>query len=101
MDVAISAVASPDEYDRRTLHVIDTGDSDVCHGLDVGTGEHHATAVTPAGKKAFDRQRPTSEPELREVFAKLQTKQATSSWSSTSRPRSGPCPWPSPRTSGG
>ncbi|MEE4494963.1 hypothetical protein PWJ43_32820 [Streptomyces sp. BE230] len=24
-------------------------------GLDVGKGEHHATAVSPAGKEAFDK----------------------------------------------
>ncbi|MEE1806709.1 MULTISPECIES: hypothetical protein [unclassified Streptomyces] len=35
--------------------MIDTGDIDVYLGLDVGKGEHHATAVTPAGKKAFDK----------------------------------------------
>nr|WSX47950.1 hypothetical protein OG409_02695 [Streptomyces sp. NBC_00974] len=27
--------------------MIDTGDIDVCPGLDVGKGEHHSTAVTP------------------------------------------------------
>ncbi|GAA3352477.1 hypothetical protein GCM10017744_001610 [Streptomyces antimycoticus] len=37
MDVAISAVAGPDEYDRRTPHVIDTGDIDVYLGLDDAT----------------------------------------------------------------
>lgn len=31
--------------------MIDTGDIDVFLGLDVGKGEHHATAVTPTGKK--------------------------------------------------
>ncbi|MEU3076593.1 hypothetical protein ABZ693_24645 [Streptomyces laurentii] len=30
--------------------MIDTGDIDVFLGLDVGKGEHHATAVTPVGK---------------------------------------------------
>ncbi|KAB1976720.1 hypothetical protein [Streptomyces triticiradicis] len=54
VDVAISAVARPDEYDRRTPHVIDTGDIDVYLGLDVGKGEHHVTAFTredhPGGK---------------------------------------------------
>ncbi|MEU2057093.1 hypothetical protein [Streptomyces bungoensis] len=28
-----------------------TGDIDVYLGLDVGKGEHHATALTPVGKK--------------------------------------------------
>ncbi|WP_425357123.1 IS110 family transposase [Streptomyces inhibens] len=46
-------------------------------GLDVGKGEHHATAVTPAGKKAFDKRLPNSEPKLREVFAKLKAKHGT------------------------
>ncbi|GAA2281392.1 hypothetical protein GCM10010234_18200 [Streptomyces hawaiiensis] len=52
--------------------MIDTGDIDVFLGLDVGKGEHHATAVTPAGKKAFDKRLPNTEPRLRELFAKLQ-----------------------------
>jgi hypothetical protein len=77
VDVAISAVAGPDEYDRRTQHVIDTGDINIYLGLDVGKGEHHATALTPAGKKTFDRRLPNSEPKLREVFAKLQAKHGT------------------------
>ncbi|MEY2229357.1 IS110 family transposase [Streptomyces sp. BF23-19] len=45
--------------------------------MDVGKGEHHATAVTPAGKKAFDKRLPNSEPKLREVFGKLQAKHGT------------------------
>ncbi|MFB7601227.1 IS110 family transposase [Streptomyces sp. NPDC056160] len=46
-------------------------------GLDVGKGEHHATALTPAGKKALDKRLPNSEPKLREVFAKLIAKHGT------------------------
>ncbi|MFD7964339.1 hypothetical protein ACFV5J_26425 [Streptomyces zaomyceticus] len=42
--------------------MIDTGGIDVFLGLDVGEGEHHATAVTPAGKKAFDKRLPNTEP---------------------------------------
>ena len=57
--------------------MIDTDDIDVYLGLDVGKGEHHATALTPAGKKTFDRRLPNSEPKLREVFAKLQAKHGT------------------------
>ena len=57
--------------------MIDTGDIDVFLGLDVGKGEHHATAVTPAGKKAFDRRLPNTEPKLRELFARLQAKHGT------------------------
>jgi len=54
--------------------VIDTSDIGVFLGLDVGKGEHHATAVTPAGKKAFDKRLPNSEPKLRELFDKLTAK---------------------------
>ncbi|WP_435851270.1 IS110 family transposase [Streptomyces mirabilis] len=57
--------------------MIDTGDIDVFLGLDVGKGEHHATAVTPAGKKAFGKRLPNTEPKLRELFAKLQAKHGT------------------------
>ncbi|CAM5404136.1 IS110 family transposase ISSam1 [Streptomyces violaceorubidus] len=57
--------------------MIDTGNIDVFLGLDVGKGEHHATAVTPAGKKAFDKRMPNTEPKLRELFAKLQAKHGT------------------------
>ncbi|MFF9497193.1 transposase [Streptomyces flaveolus] len=42
-----------------------------------GQGEHHATAVTPAGKKAFDKRLPNTEPKLRELFTKLQAKHGT------------------------
>ncbi|MEV0499571.1 IS110 family transposase [Streptomyces spectabilis] len=57
--------------------MIDTSDIGAFLGLDVGKGEHHATALTPAGKKAFDKRLPNSEPKLREVFAKLITKHGT------------------------
>ncbi|MFE8975864.1 IS110 family transposase [Streptomyces cyaneofuscatus] len=57
--------------------MIETGGIDVFLGLDVGKGEHHATAVTPAGKKAFDKRLPNTEPKLRELFAKLQAKHGT------------------------
>jgi hypothetical protein len=57
--------------------VIDTSAIGVFLGLDVGKGEHHATAVTPTGKKAFDKRLSNSEPKLREVFAKLQAKHGT------------------------
>jgi len=76
VDVAIGAVPRPGEYDRR-LHVIDTSDIGAFLGLDVGKGEHHATAVTPTGKKAFDKRLPNSEPKLREVFGKLKAKHGT------------------------
>ena len=54
--------------------MIETGDIDVFLGLDVGKGEHLATAVTSAGRKAFDKRLPNTEPKLRELFAKLQAK---------------------------
>ncbi|MFE2953642.1 transposase, partial [Embleya sp. NPDC059267] len=57
--------------------MIETGDIGVFLGLDVGRGEHHATAVTPAGTKAFDKRLPNSEPKLRELFAKLKAKHGT------------------------
>ncbi|SEB60443.1 Transposase [Streptomyces sp. PAN_FS17] len=57
--------------------MIDTGDIDVFLGLDFGKGEHHATAVTPAGKKAFDKRLPNTEPKHRDLFAKLQAKHGT------------------------
>ncbi|WP_435797965.1 IS110 family transposase [Streptomyces klenkii] len=53
------------------------GGIDVYLGLDVGKGEHHATALTPAGKKVFDKRLPNTEPKLREVFARLQAKHGT------------------------
>jgi transposase len=76
VDVAIGAVGRPGGNDQRT-HVIDVSDIGAFLGLDVGKGEHHATAVTPAGKKAFDKRLPNSEPKLREVFGKLQAKHGT------------------------
>ncbi|MFF3350533.1 transposase, partial [Streptomyces sp. NPDC002779] len=57
--------------------MIDVSEIGAFLGLDVGKGEHHATAVTPAGKKAFDKRLPNSEPKLREVFGKLKAKHGT------------------------
>ncbi|GAA1228957.1 hypothetical protein GCM10009646_16210 [Streptomyces aureus] len=54
-----------------------TSEIDVYLGLDVGKGEHHGTALTPAGKKVFDRPLPNNEPRLRELFTKLQAKHGT------------------------
>ncbi|MDQ0945989.1 transposase [Streptomyces sp. V1I1] len=76
VDVAIGAMGWPGGNDQRT-HVIDVSDIGAFLGLDVGKGEHHATAITPAGKKAFDKRLPNSEPKLREVFGKLQAKHGT------------------------
>ncbi|MER6434611.1 IS110 family transposase [Streptomyces sp900105245] len=47
---------------------------DVYLSLDVGKGEHHGTALTPARKKVFDKPLPNSEPRLRELFDRLQVK---------------------------
>ncbi|MDX2707946.1 IS110 family transposase [Streptomyces sp. PA03-6a] len=55
----------------------DDGSIDVYVGLDVGKSEHHATALTPAGKRVFDKRLPNTEPKLREVFTKLQAKHGT------------------------
>ncbi|MFI9825235.1 IS110 family transposase [Streptomyces sp. NPDC052013] len=74
--LAAGAAGEAGTHDRRT-HVIDTSDIGVFLGLDVGKGEHHATAVTPAGKKAFDKRLPNSEPKLRGLFEKLQAKHGT------------------------
>ncbi|MEV6584129.1 transposase [Streptomyces sp. NPDC051582] len=59
-------------------------------GLDVGKGEHHATAVTPARTKAFDERLANTEPKLRELFARSQAQYGPCWSSSTSRPRSRP-----------
>jgi hypothetical protein len=55
-------------------HVSDESEIDVYLGLDVGKGEHHGIALTPAGKKVFDKPLPISEPQLRELFMKLQAR---------------------------
>ncbi|WP_406164367.1 MULTISPECIES: hypothetical protein [Streptomyces] len=63
VDVAISAVAGPGEQHRRNHDVIDISDIDVFLGLDVGKGEHHATAITSAGKKSrFDAEHEDARP---------------------------------------
>lgn len=54
-----------------------TGSIGVYLGLDVGKGEHHATALTLAGTRVFDKRLPNNEPKLREVFAKLQARHGT------------------------
>lgn len=91
VDVAIGAVGRPGEEDDRRTHVIDISGIGAFLGLDVGKGEHHATAVTPAGKKAFDKRLPNSEPKL--VRSSENCRPSTgpySSWS-TSRPPSALC----------
>lgn len=57
--------------------MIDTSDIGAFLGLHVGKGEHHGTALTPAGTKALDERLPDSEPKPREVFARLQAKHGT------------------------
>src|SRR5690606_9906046 len=39
--------------------------------------EHHAAALTPAGKKALDKRLPNSEPKLHDLLGKLQHKHGT------------------------
>lgn len=51
--------------------MIEIEDVAVYLGLDVGKGEHHATALAPSGKRLHDRALPNSEPKLRALFAKL------------------------------
>ncbi|RBM05985.1 IS110 family transposase [Streptomyces sp. PT12] len=54
--------------------MLDTGDIAVFLGLDVGKGEHHGHAMTPAGKTVYDKRLPNSEPKLRALFDKLRSK---------------------------
>ncbi|WP_412544495.1 IS110 family transposase [Longispora sp. K20-0274] len=51
--------------------MVDTGGIAVFLGLDVGKGEHHATALRPDGRRLLDKPLPNSEPKLRALFAKL------------------------------
>jgi hypothetical protein len=67
----------PGSSENGSKSVTDDGGIDLYLGLDVGKGEHHATALTPAGKKVFDKRLPNTEPKLREVFARLQAKHGT------------------------
>lgn len=78
------------------LSSLDTSDIDVCLRLDVGKGEHHATALAPAGKKAFDKRLPNTEPKLREVFTKLQAKHGTVLVVVDQPASIGACHWPWP-----
>ncbi|ATZ29416.1 hypothetical protein SLAV_38260 [Streptomyces lavendulae subsp. lavendulae] len=57
--------------------MIDTGGIDVFLGLNVGKGEHHATAVSPAGQKTFDKRLPNTETKLRELCANPKAKHRT------------------------
>lgn len=40
-------------------------------GLDVGKGEHHATALNQTGKRVYDKKLANTEPRLRELFTAL------------------------------
>ncbi|PJE97220.1 IS110 family transposase [Streptomyces carminius] len=57
--------------------MLDTSEIAVYLGLDVGKGDHHGHALTPAGKTVFDKRLPNSEPKLRAVFDKLRGKFGT------------------------
>ncbi|WP_217558953.1 IS110 family transposase [Streptomyces sp. GbtcB6] len=47
---------------------------DVFCALDVGKSEHHGTALLRVGRTVFDKPLPNNEPQLRELFARLQRK---------------------------
>jgi transposase len=66
----------PGKFEHGSWEVTNDG-IDVFLGLDVGKGEHHATALTPSGKTVLDKRLPNTEPKLREIFAKLQAKHGT------------------------
>jgi transposase len=55
----------------ESAHVPGLSDIAVFLGLDVGKGEHHAVALTPAGKTLHDKALPNSELKLRALFTKL------------------------------
>ncbi|MFF1516058.1 hypothetical protein [Streptomyces sp. NPDC058305] len=59
----LDAEAKRDERrDRRGLHVIETGNIDAFLGMDVGKGEHDATAVPLPGRKPSTSGCPTPKP---------------------------------------
>ncbi|MGW6275085.1 IS110 family transposase [Streptomyces sp. NPDC055060] len=47
---------------------------DVFCALDVGKAEHHGTALLKDGRTVFDKPLPNNEPQLRQLFARLQRK---------------------------
>ncbi|MEV8321408.1 hypothetical protein AB0Q95_45420 [Streptomyces sp. NPDC059900] len=47
---------------------------DVFCALDAGKAEHHGTALLKDGRTTFDRPLPNNEPQLRQLFARLQRK---------------------------
>lgn len=50
---------------------VTTGEIAVFCGLDVGKGEHHATALSSAGKRLHDKKLPNTEPDLRKLVTSL------------------------------
>ncbi len=58
----------PDRADRAHRDRPDRRDRAVQY---VGKGEHHATALTPVGKRLHDRALPNGESKIRALFAKL------------------------------
>ncbi|MFI9180622.1 transposase [Streptomyces goshikiensis] len=48
--------------------------------MDVGKPAHHDQGPAPAGKKAFDKPMPHSEPERRTVFDNLKAKSGAPRW---------------------
>lgn len=67
-------------------------------GLDVGKGEHHATALNTEGGRLYDRPLPNEEAALREVFTTL-TEVGRVLVVVDQPARSEPCPWPWPARS--
>ena len=70
-------------------------DYQVFLGLDVGKENHHATALSPQGKRLHDRALPQDEARLRALFEKLaalekQTRQVSSQLPSTKLPANVP-----------
>ena len=68
---ATDAAGAGTDVEMESTHVPDLSEIAVYLGLDVGKGEHHAVALTPAGKTMHDKALPNSEPKLRALFAKL------------------------------
>ncbi|MFL4901613.1 IS110 family transposase [Streptomyces sp. MMS24-I2-30] len=57
--------------------MVDTVDTDLFLGLDLGKEFHHAHGLTGQGKTVHDRRLPNNEPQLRELFEKLAAKFGT------------------------
>jgi hypothetical protein len=63
--LAIGASAGQRGSGREDAMTLAADEIAVFCGLDVGKGEHHATALDPAGKRVHDKKMPNTEPRLR------------------------------------